>query len=97
MFGNKAECDMRGEKMSKKVKTALVWDLVVIAVITAIYLLLLHMAGYISHDTLNLALKIILSFVYIIADSIVLFFFLLYWWSDIKWTQVKQWAKRKRQ
>ena len=27
-------------------------------------------------------------------DVFIVFFFLLYWWSDIKWTQCKQKARR---
>ena len=80
--------------MSDKVKHYLLVDGIGIAIHTLITLVLLHLCSYISYDILKIATKIIVITLSTCVYIFVTFFFLLYWWSDIKWTKCKQKARK---
>lgn len=76
--------------MSKKVIHALIYALVVIILLTGIYLFLLSITGEIQQNILNSGLKTILNILYFTANAVIVFLFLLYWWSDKKWIEIKR-------
>ena len=78
---------MMNANMSKKVIN---YALVVITLLTGIYFFLLSITGEIQQNILNSGLKTILSIIYFTTDTIVVFLFLLYWWSDRKRTGIKR-------
>ena len=82
--------------MSEKVKHYLFIDGIGIAINTFITIILLNICSLISYDVIEIIVKTVIIILSVFVDLFILFFFLLYWWSDIKWTQCKQKAKRIR-
>lgn len=81
--------------MSKKVRNYLILDLIVMAVVTVVGLWLSGLCGGLSNRWIELILKVVINGIWIIFDLVFAFFFLLYWWSDVKWTKTKTWAKKR--
>lgn len=81
--------------MSKKVKKYLVIDLIVMGIVTVLGLWISGLCGGMSNEWVGIALKILVNGIWIIFDLIFVFFFFLYWWSDVKWTQIKAWARKR--
>lgn len=79
--------------MSAKVKHYLVIDSVGVAINTFVCLMLCHLCGMINQSIIEVILKIIVIGLGTIINLSILFFFLLYWWSDIKWTECKRKAR----
>lgn len=80
--------------MSKKVLNYLIIDLIVMSLVTSVGLWLSGLCGSLSNQWIELVLKVIINGIWIIFDLVFAFFFLLYWWSDIKWTKTKRWARK---
>ena len=80
--------------MSDKVKHYLIIDTIVIAVNIFITSILIHLCSYITYEVLSIIVRTVLVILSVCVDLFITFFFLLYWWSDIKWTQCKQKAKK---
>lgn len=80
--------------MSEKVIKHMVVDTIIILVVTALFLLLKHYIGFVSEMWIRNALTVILYAFYAITDGIVVFFFMFYWWSDVKWTRIKNGFKK---
>jgi len=82
--------------MSKKVRFYMLLDLVGIGITFLVRALLLGVAGMIAVQWLYIGLVIVINIATIAVCLFILFFFLLYWWSDKKWTNIKQRFKKKR-
>ena len=83
--------------MSSKVQSYLILDSIGIAINTFISLVLCYFCSLISYDFIAIGLKIVVITFASLVNIFIVSFFLLYWWSDIKWTQCKQKAKRFKQ
>lgn len=79
--------------MSDKVKRYLILDGIGIAINTFFMIVLCHLCSYVPYDIVTTILNIIIVTVSVTIDLGIVFFFLLYWWSDIKWTKCKNKAK----
>ena len=77
--------------MSKKVIGWLIADTVFAGLVTwGIIAVRDLLASAVQNHFLHLAIMIAGTAAFIIVDGIILFYFLLYWWSDKKWTQIKR-------
>ena len=81
--------------MSPKVRKYLIIDLIVMAIVTGLCLWGSHLCGSFANEWIVLLLKIVINGIWIVFDLLFVFFFLLYWWSDVEWTKVKKWARKK--
>lgn len=81
--------------MSKKVRSYLIIDLIVMAIVTMAGLWLSGLCSMLTIKWIEIILKIVINGIWVVFDLIFAFFFLLYWWSDIKWTKTKKWARKK--
>ena len=79
--------------MSDKVKHYMLIDGIGIAINTFITIVLCNLCSSIGYEFIEITLKLIIGITSILIDLFVVSFFLLYWWSDIKWTQCKQKAR----
>lgn len=80
--------------MSEKVKNYLLIDSVGIAINVFITMILCYFCSFINYNIIEIIIKSVIIGISVIINLFVIFFFLLYWWSDIKWTECKQKAKR---
>lgn len=80
--------------MSDKVKHYLLLDGIGIAINTFIALVLFNFCSAISYDFIAITFKTLIIVLSSLLNIIIALFFLLYWWSDIKWTQCKQKARK---
>ena len=83
--------------MSKKVFKWLIADAIFAAIVT---LLIIWLGNVISarfdNETAKTVIFYVKTAVWIVIDFIVLFYFLLYWWSDRTWTNIKNQFKKRR-
>ena len=82
--------------MSEKVKHYLILDSIGLAINIFVTMLLCYFCSLIEYAIIALILKLIVVFISVCIDIFITFFFLLYWWSDIKWTQCKQNFRRMK-
>lgn len=76
--------------MSKKIIVFMICDILLAAAVTFFCILIKNgFAVYITNDLVRKAVNVIFSAIYIIIDLCILFWFFLYWWSDVKWTNIK--------
>ena len=75
--------------MSKKVVKYLIADLILMAIVTGIGLWLSHICPSFFGEYGGFMLRFVISCFWIVFDLVMVFFFLLYWWSDVKWTHIK--------
>ena len=83
--------------MSKKVFHWLIVDIVFAAIVTLVIIWLGNVISTrIDDETIKDVIFVVKTAIWIIVDLIVLFYFLLYWWSDRKWTNIKNQFKKRR-
>ena len=77
--------------MSKKVVLWMTVDLVIALLLTgAVIFLKNRLALCFDNTYIQLAIHIAGTVVWVIVDLTILFYFLLYWWSDNTWTRAKK-------
>ena len=76
--------------MSKKVIFYLFLDLIGVGITLLVRMLLCNAAIGVSDTFIQNVIVLIINVVAITICLFVLFFFLLYWWSDRKWKSVKK-------
>lgn len=82
--------------MSKKVVKWMIADLVCISIITLLFLWFKKgIISSITNETAQNSVNIILWIIYAIVDIFILIWFLIYWWSDRKWTKLKCWGNKQ--
>ena len=81
--------------MSKKVRFYMMLDLIGIGITFLVRALLLGAANIITGPWLQIGLIFVINIATIAVCLFIVFFFLLYWWSDKKWTNIKQRFKKK--
>ena len=82
--------------MSKKVLFYMVIDSSAIGITLLIRALLCGAFSGVSEPLLQGVFMIVVNTVCIAICAFIVFFFLLYWWSDKKWTDIKRKFKKKR-
>jgi hypothetical protein len=82
--------------MSKKVRFYLILDLIGIGIALLIRFLLCRSFAVITELWIQGALCIAVNVICVAVCLFIVFFFLLYWWSDITWTNIKNKVKKKR-
>ena len=80
--------------MSDKVKYYLRLDSIGVSINIFITFALYYICSFIPYDIIEIGLKIIIVGISTIINLVIAFFFLLYWWSDIKWTSCKNRARK---
>ena len=83
--------------MSKKVFRWLIADTVFAVAVTLLILFLGNAASdAIDNETAKTGIFVAKIVLCVIVDLVILFWFLLYWWSDRTWTKVKKKCKWRR-
>jgi len=82
--------------MSKKVLFYLVLDSLGIALTTFIGKWLCEMCDAVTNLWVSNGISLIINFLCACVTIFIIFFFLLYWWSDRKWSKIKRWFKNKK-
>ncbi len=81
--------------MSKKVFCWLIVDLIFAGGVTLGCILLGHaIAQHMGNAVAAKGVSVLFTAIYCVVDAITLFYFLLYWWSDRKWTAIKRKFKK---
>lgn len=82
--------------MSKKVLFYLMLDSVGIALTAFIGKWLCEMGDAVTNPWVSNGISLIINFLCACVTIFIIFFFLLYWWSDRKWSKIKRWFKNKK-
>ena len=83
--------------MSKKVFKWLIADAIFAAIVTLVIIWLGNViSARIDDETAKAAIFVVKTAAWVVVDLIVLFYFLLYWWSDRTWTNIKNQFKKRR-
>ena len=82
--------------MSKKVRFYLILDLVGIGITLLVRAVLCGKLSGVSEPLLQSGFIIIVNVASVAICVFIVFFFLLYWWSDRKWTALKRKFKKKK-
>ena len=82
--------------MSKKVLFYLVLDSLGIALTIFIGKWLCEMCDAVTNLWVSNGISLIINFLCACVTIFIIFFFLLYWWSDRKWSKIKRWFKNKK-
>ena len=81
--------------MSKKVFHWLIADAIFAVAVTFVIVWLGNViSARIDDGTAKAAIFVVKTAAWVVVDLIVLFYFLLYWWSDRTWTRVKRKFRR---
>ena len=84
--------------MSKKVLKWLIADIIIAVAVTFLVIWLGNAASNIvDNETARTVIFYVKTALWIVIDLIVLFWFLLYWWSDRKWTNIKNKFKKTKE
>lgn len=82
--------------MSKKVVFYLILDLIGVGITLFIRWVLCDAMTGVSDPFIKSVIMLTINGISIAVCLFILFFFLLYWWSDKKWANIKQKFKKKR-
>lgn len=80
--------------MSKKVMFYMILDIIGIAIAWAVRYFLYELVRNVQEQWLRAGFVVLSNIAFFTVCLFIAFFFLLYWWSDRKWTRIKKKLKR---
>lgn len=82
--------------MNKNVIKALFISIIFISIITIISLWMCTLTMHIELLWLSSMIKFIIVWISIVIDMIIGYVFLIYWWSEVEWNNIKRAFRRKK-
>lgn len=82
--------------MSKKVLFYLALDSIGIAITAALGKYLCKISDAVTTHWVSNGINLVINFLCVCVCVFIIFFFLLYWWSDRKWSRIKKRLKNQK-
>lgn len=80
--------------MSKKVLCYMILDIIGIAIAWEVRWFLCELVCNVQEQWLQTGFVVLINIAFFSVCMFIVFFFLLYWWSDRKWTRIKKKIKK---